>query len=238
MKYLSAAVAAFLLVSAGPASADGAGALPVALEAALERAVPEGRDADWRFLLTYTSPDGQVVARFDGSLPAEARWSLVSPAEAELDEAQRGIWAEITGESAGDDGDGGLFFDAEDAVFLPDTLEPAGEQDGFLAYGFLPQFDPEDEEEAAFAAHLRGEIAIAVDPAGVRRLRLWAPESFKPHIAVRIHEFELEQEYAELDGLPAPVLTRMSQRLSGSAAFQRFEERFELEFSEIEYLAR
>ena len=238
MKYLAAAAGALLCV-ATPILADDAVALPAPLEAALERSVAEGSDADWRFLLTYTDSESRVVARFDGSRPIEQRWTPVSPAEAEMSEAERAIWDEITGEgdNDGEDGDGGLFFDAQDALFIPGTLVAAGERDGIVAYNFRPHFDPDDAEEAAFAAHLHGEIAIAGAPAGVRRVRLWVSESFKPNVAVRINEFELEQEFSEIDDLPAPVMTRMTQRLSGSAAFQRFEESFELEFSQIEYLA-
>jgi hypothetical protein len=51
-----------------------------------------------------------------------------------------------------------------------------------------------------------------------------------------VNRFELEQEFAEMADLPAPVLVRIRQNIEGSAAFQTFQEGFEIGFSEIEYL--
>jgi hypothetical protein len=225
-----------LCLALGGVPAWSQGAVPTELASALERAVPEGDDAHWRFLLTFMGAEGSVVAHFDGSRPVEERWTLIAPDEAGMSDAQREIWEDIVDEGDDEGEDGGLFFSAGDVAFQSGTLELSGGGGADLTYTFRPQFDPEDEEEAAFAEHLRGEVTVGGEPAGVRRFRLWAPESFKPHFAVRVHAFEMEQEYSELDGLPAPVLTRMTQTVSGSAAFQSFEERVELEFSEIEYL--
>jgi len=208
-----------------------------AFEAALDRTVPQDRDEDWRFTLTFTGAEGELVARFDGTRAEGERWQLVSPAEADLTEGQREVWDEIvTRRDDADADDGGLFFSRDDARFQPGTLDLHLQDADDVTYRFDPVLDAEDEEDAAFAEYLNGEITVGRHEPGVRHVRLWAPESFKPNFAVRVRRFELVQEFADLDGLPAPVMVRMSQNIAGHAAFRSFEESFEIGFSDIEYL--
>lgn len=208
-----------------------------AFEAALDRSVPQDSDADWRFTLTFTGAEGEIVARFDGTRTEAERWQLVSPAEAELTEDQRAVWDEIiTRRDAEDDGEGGLFFSREDALYQPGTLSLHLQDADDVTYRFRPVLDVDEPEDAAFAEYLNGEITVGRHEPGVRHVRLWAPDSFKPNFAVRVRRFEIVQEFADLDGLPAPVMVRMRQDIAGNAAFQSFEESFEIGFSEIEYL--
>jgi len=207
-----------------------------AFDAALERSVPQDRDEDWRFTLTFTGAEGELVARFDGTRAEAERWQLVSPAQAELTEEQRTVWDEIITRDEEDDEDGGLFFDREDALYQPGTLSLHLQDADDVTYRFQPLLDTEDPEDAAFAEYLSGEITVGRHEPGVRHVRLWAPESFKPNFAVRVSRFEIVQEFADLDGLPAPVMVRMRQDIAGNAAFQSFEESFEIGFSDIEYI--
>jgi hypothetical protein len=94
-----------------------------------------------------------------------------------------------------------------------------------------------DAEEAEMAEHLTGVLTVSEDPARVQQISIYAEESFKPNFAVRVNAFELRQIYQQIEGLPAPVMTRMVQHVEASAAFQTFEQGVEIEFSEIEYLA-
>ena len=231
---LAAALGAMSLVSLPVHAQTGSAGELEAFEAALGRTVAGDNDADWRFLLTFTGSIGEIVGRFDGAQPEADRWTLVSPTEAELTDEQRAIWNDVI--TNDDEGDGGLIFDGEDALFLPGTVDLHLQDADDVTYRFQPQFDAEDEEEAAFAEYLRGEITVGRREPGVRHLRLYAPQSFKPNFAIRVNRFELEQEFAEMADLPAPVLVRIRQNIEGSAAFQTFQEGFEIGFSEIEYL--
>ena len=203
------------------------------------------REEDWRFTLRVTNDDGELVGRFDGSLADGERWQLVSPPEDELSDMQAGLWAgfaedededgdEDGDDEAGDDDTGnGLFFSLAEADIAPGSLSLAEE----TGSGWIFDFEPElGDEEMDVAGHLRGRLTIGGRPTEVQELRLWAPESFKPHFAVRLHAFEMVQAYERVDGVPAPVLTRLSQSISGSAAFQGFDQSFELAFSDIEFL--
>lgn len=234
---IAAALGAVCLLTLPVHAQTGADGELEALEAALGRTVTEDNDADWRFLLTFTGSAGEIVGRFDGAQPEAERWTLVSPSEAELTDAQRTIWDDvITSDDDEEEDGGGLFFDGEDALFLPGTMTLHLQDADDVTYRFQPQIDADNEEDAAFAEYLRGEITVGRYETGVRHLRLFAPESFKPNFAIRVNRFELVQEFVEMVDLPAPVLVRITQNIEGRAAFQSFEEFFEIGFSEIEYL--
>ncbi len=211
---------------------------PVLVEA-LANSELAAREEDWRFTLRVMNDDGELVGRFDGSLAEGERWQLVSPSEAELSEMQAGLWAGFAeeeddeDEADDDDTDNGLFFSFADADIAPGTLSLAEETGSGWVFDFEPALDDEDMD---VAGHLRGRLTIGSSPTEVRELRLWAPESFKPHFAVRLNAFEMVQAYERVDGVPAPVLTRLSQSISGSAAFQDFDQSFELAFTDIEFL--
>lgn len=237
MKDLAVAAALAAILPLAVAQADDAATSPLQpLESALERSVSADRDDDWRFVMTVTRGEGELVARFDGSRPEDERWSLVSPAEADLGDGLRALWEDLRSDDDEDDGEGGLFFSREDALFRPGSVDLHVQDADDVTYRFQPEFDEDDADNAPFADYLQGEITVGRDRPGVRQMRLWAPESFKPNFAIRVNRFELVQEFAELEGMPAPVLVRMSQNVSGRAAFQTFEEGFEIGFSEIEYL--
>jgi hypothetical protein len=214
------------------AHAQNASSLHPVLETALTRPSITVDERDWRFIVTMTNEDGAMVGRFDGTRPEGARWELVSPTLDELSDMQAGMWTGLQ-EPDDDDEDSGLFFSADDSDIAPGSLELAEETADHLVFSFRPDFEG---EEAAMAEHVRGALTVAREDASVTRLRMWAPESFKPHFAVRLTQFDMVQEYTAIDGLPAPVLTHLRQSISGRAAFQSFDQSFELAFSEIEFL--
>jgi hypothetical protein len=195
------------------------------------------REEDWRFSLTLTSADGVLEGVYDGSRPEGERWVLVSPAENELEGIQEQMWAGLIEDEDEEDEDGadsGLFFDAEENRVRPGSVQLIEEDATHAVFAFRPDMGEDDE---GFAEFIRGSLTVSRDPAlGISQYRLWAPESFKPHFAVRINAFEMVQEYRWMDGVPAPVMTRLSQQIEGRAAFQNFDQSFELVFSDIEYL--
>ncbi|WP_300528380.1 hypothetical protein [Maricaulis sp.] len=235
MKAVSVLFAAASLLTAPAALAQNAHPL---LDAALARGLDETEASAWRYTVTATTQDGVMVGRFDGAQPIGQEWTLVSPAEADLSDFQSEIWTGFSrrGENADEAAEGygsGLFFSVDDSDIVPGSFSLAEEAADLLVFSFEPQL--EGNEEIDMAEHLSGALTVSRDPAVVTQLRMWAPESFKPHFAVRLNTLDIVQEFTQLDGMPAPVLTRLSQTIRGSAAFQEFDQSFELVFSEIEY---
>jgi len=204
------------------------------LDAVLSRGAITTNETEWRYLVTMTSDDGVMVGRFDGTLAEGERWQLLSPTLEDLSDLQEGMWSGLQESGDGEDTEGGgLFFSTDDSDIVPGSLRLAEDGESRLVFSFQPQMD---EDEMEMGEHIRGALTVSRDPLAITRLRMWAPEGFKPHFAVRLHTFDMVQDYVQLDGLPAPVLTNLSQEISGSAAFQSFDQSFELAFTEIEYL--
>lgn len=225
-----------IVALASLSSADGGFSnVPGPLDAAMSNSVEDGERADWRFTMTIDSADGQVVGRYDGAVSEEGSWTLVSPARDAMTEGQAAIWEDIIDPSEDEDEGGGLFFDPDDIEMEPGTFSLLSEEGARAVYAFAPLLDT---DEAEFADALSGELVVDGSDPQIRQIRVFARDSFKPHMAVRINEFEIVQEYAPMDGMPAPVLQRFSQVIRGSAAFQSFEESVEIRFSEIEYIAQ
>ena len=211
--------------------------LPAPIQSAFDKieAQPVSDREDWRFTLTFRLEDEELVGRYDGTLAEDERWTLVSHDEASLEGGLAEVWSEFTTED--EDDSNGLFFDPEEIGFLSSSLELVDETADDLTYGFVLDEAQAEGEDAEFVQYLRGELHLDRDEEQVRRMRLYAPESFKPNFAVRVREFEMVQEYSDLEGAPLPVLTRMSQTIRASAMMQSFEQVMVLEFSDIEYLA-
>jgi hypothetical protein len=83
--------------------------------------------------------------------------------------------------------------------------------------------------------HLTGELSLS-EQGHVGEMRIFAPESFKPNAAARVHAFEMRMTFEQPDGLPAPVLTSMSTHIDVSALFQRQTQQLDFRFSDVEYV--
>lgn len=223
-------------VCAAPALAQ----LPAPLEAALSVTPREASPAGLDFRI---EEDGQgVTVRVDLSGDGVA-YTLLEPDEAALSEAQREMW---------DD-----FLDTEDDAFYDENDEDAGEgltgpvdlratvgdvaaflreEEGLLVYGFEPQAMPGQqagEAPGSMLTHLRGEIAVDPERGEVAWTHVFAPESFKPNMAARIERFSLRQAFVHEPAYAAPRLRRLEMALSGSAAFQNFEQALVMEISNM-----
>lgn len=226
-----------LLVSAAVLVAPMAQA--VELPEIMETAVSAGPQSDtrdhWRFRITVEMADGPVIGRFDGAAPDGQRWDLISPSINGMTEEQSEIWSDLIEPDEDEEDAGGLFLLRGDLEHIPGSVNLLEERSGVARFGFDPQLD---EDEAPFAEFVTGEYVVNTQTSNIDEIRVYARESFKPNVAMRINTFELTQNYERLDGMPGPVLTRISQNISGSMAFQRFNEVVEIHFDEIEYLAR
>lgn len=257
--------ASLALAPAIPAFADSPdipGSWPPLVREALG-AVHEGHEDDvWRFTLTANYGEmGEFTARFDSSRPEGEQWTLISPASpAAMSDDLREEWIDMstpdeeeapaedgeeaeedTGQSFGIGGEGsGLFFSADTADLISGELNELRRSGGRAVYSFAPNMsdDEEDSDADDFGRYLSGELTVAQSDPFVERIRIFAPASFKPHPAARIHEFEMEMEFARVDGLPGPIVREFSTRIDLSALFQRQSQDISFTFSDVEYEAR
>ncbi|MGJ3230283.1 MAG: hypothetical protein ACFE0P_00625 [Oceanicaulis sp.] len=235
------AAAALLALTPAPSLAQ----LPAALEAALSTNPREAAPTGLDFRLEEGGEGITVRVDLSGE---DVRYRLLQPSEADLSETQQEMW------------DG--FLDPEEDAFR-DTDDPdAGEgltgpvslrrmvgdearhlrdEGGLAIYGFAPQSmavgadvdDGEgDAQMDAMLRHLNGEIAL--DASGhVAWVHLFAAESFKPNMAARINTFSMRQSFVFEPAYAAPRLSRLEMALSGSAAFQSFEQSMAMEISNL-----
>lgn len=219
----------------GMAGMAGAQDLPAPLAQAISASNIEDSRDNWRFRVTVTTDEGEMRGQFDGTALEGQQWTLLHPAEAELEGTLLEIWEDIQTDEDDAEDDGGLFFQGDDFEYVPGSIASLGGPDSGLRYQFAPQMD---EDEAAFAEFVSGEVLLGGEEPHVQQIRIFATESFKPNVAVRVNAFEMVQEFALIDGLPAPVMSRMSQTIAGSAAFQSFEQNVDIRFEDIEFISR
>lgn len=239
MRVLAAAAAAMCFCA--PSFSDSSTyPQPLADALAMGYAAPE--DAFWRFTMRVSMNDAVMDVRFDGAQADGEDWTLLSPASPDvLPEELSGMWAEMNTPDDPDDAGngrrlsvgsgGGLFFSPETAQMIAGDVQLAAGG----GYTFRPDLDPDSDEAESMAEHLNGEIALA-SSGHVERIRIFAPASFKPNPAARIHEFEMVMDFQSVEGLPAPVMTSMSTVVDVSALFQRQQQNVRFDFSDVEYV--
>lgn len=229
-----ATTALSLLVFGAAATLDDP-ALPSPVAEALSAVVDDGHRDNWRFNMAITSGEEQLVGHFDGTRAEGEKWTLVSPTEDALDDTLRAIWEDVIDPSEDEDEGSGLFFSSSDFEYEPGSINLLEAAGGLSHFAFTPVISAEGMD---LSDHLTGVLSVSDDPARVHEIRVYAEESFKPNFAVRINAFELRQIYTQIEGLPAPVMTRSVQAFEASAAFQTMEQVVEIEFTDIEYLAQ
>lgn len=234
MRFITVLLAGLLLLPPAVRADD---PVPEPLRLAMAAAVDDGVDLreDWRFQATLTLEDGPVIGRFDGAAPDGAQWSLVWPRQGSLTETQSAAWDEAQAGPEDEEDSGGLFLASDALSLIGGDIREIEQTVSHITYGFAPFLGP-DSMDVTFARHLVGEIRIRRDIPAVEHIRMYAPASFKPQIILRINAFEMQMDFAPLEGHAAPVLVRIVSNIEGSAAFQSISERSEMRFDEIEYL--
>ncbi|MEQ8432796.1 MAG: hypothetical protein RIA71_01025 [Oceanicaulis sp.] len=228
---VSSAACAAVFIASGASFAQ----LPAPLEAALS---VEARDLRPSSLDFQLETDGEGVTVRVDLAGGDPRYTLLSPPESNLTDAEREMWEgfldpedDVFRQQDDEDGEG------RSVEFLgPLSLRGvvggeaslAREADGLLIYSFTPLGFPgaqgEDESMAAMIEHLHGEIAVDPARGEAAWLHLFSTDSFKPHMAVRINDFSMRHIFTHEAALGGPRLARMEMALDGSAAFQRFEQ--------------
>ncbi len=239
MRFISAAVAVLCFPAI---SFSDSSTYPQPLADALSMGYEAPDDAVWRFTMRVSMNDSVMELGFDGAQADGAEWTLISPSSPEsLSDELADMWVDMNTPDDDDDEDngrsisvgsgGGLFFTPETARMIAGNVERTSGG----GYTFSPDLDPESDQADSMAENLAGEISLA--PAGhVDRIRIFAPASFKPNPAARVHEFEMVMDFQRFDGLPAPVMTSMSTVVDVSALFQRQQQSVRFDFSDVEYV--
>ncbi|XBQ15966.1 MAG: hypothetical protein ABL308_13535 [Oceanicaulis sp.] len=172
-------------------------------------------------------------------------YTLLEPAEDALNEAQREIWEDARAPDEDEAAEEGA---EEESASLSLTglaalrgvigtqVSELGLQDGLHVFGFTPAGLPgSDETPRAMLEALSGEVAVDPETGALAFFRFFAEDSFKPNIAARIDDFEIRQSFIHDPELGGPRPSVMTMSLSGSAAFQRFEQSMKMETLHIDW---
>lgn len=221
-----AAVCSLIFLS--PAAAETA-AEPSSTALLMEAAQTAKDFAKYRYAYTldYRSTDGEneVTAklRFDPRLEKGTQWTLLSPAEADLDKKARKALKQL---QKGEMGDSPILYDGlheivGDAELVADSAKQAV---------FVAQVDDDDAPKDAL------EVYITLDKAGgyVSSIELKSKQPFKPAPVAKVNSLVQTQRFAApaADG-PALIATSDSQ-VEGEAMFKSFASETHQVFSDIE----
>ncbi len=235
-----AAVAACFVIALGaPAAAQDERAL---VDAAVAEALSRAEAAP-RFALTQTienmNSGARYVVRFDPTLPEfdpespeASRWSILEPAEAELNEDALEVWNGVRQQN---DADIDVMME-EPARLIPAELVAQGEAEGQALYaGRLTETMEINGEppSRAMRRNLAVELAVDAQTSLISRYRLFAEQSFRPMMAARINEFDLAMTFDEAWSGGPIVLTSVEQQIAGSAFFNDFSEHMRVTYSDF-----
>ncbi len=202
-----------LSAQAGEASAD---PTPAPLQAALDQAAYPGAGGTWHVRIHVRHNGRTMLGRSDRAEGAEPVWQVTSPVADRLDGDQREIWRDLQADR------GTLFFVPGALPIETASIEVIEAGEGLITYGFRPSLEGMAARDAGYLPHLLGEITVTETPPMVVRLRLYAPEPFRPDLVLRITRFELIQEFGRVANQPAPVAIRLVQRVEGRALLREF----------------
>jgi hypothetical protein len=167
------------------------------------------------------------------------QWQIVSPSLAENEEvytqAKKKIDHDIEAKPDAKD-DQALILkevpgkNAEELVFI-------SEEDGIAKYainltnGFVNFDGGDDKGMSKMLKHIKGEIAIDVASEQLLWVRMFAEKPFKPMAVAKIKNFNVKLHFAPAWGGGPIVQVRSESFVSGSALFQKFNEKSDIVFS-------
>jgi hypothetical protein len=227
------ALAVFFCGTSSPVFSDDS--RPALLEQALSGPETIVWDAsDWRYTMTISSNDGPIIGRFDGSQELESQWTLISPTFDALSDSQTELWNDTIEDDPDDDGNG-LLFGVDEADMIGGDIVELSSTTINVTYGFTPDLS-EDNGDDPLGGHIRGEVTVRRENPAVQSMRVYAPESFKPHPIARLNVFEMQMHFGSVEGLDHPMLQSFQTTIEGRAAFQSFGEHLTMNITDIEYL--
>ncbi|MBL4616774.1 MAG: hypothetical protein JKY46_03685 [Robiginitomaculum sp.] len=167
------------------------------------------------------------------------QWQIVSPSLAENEEvyteAKKQIDNDVEHKPDAKD-DRALIFDEMPGEANDKPIFIA-EEGGIAIYAielteeFMNSDGGDDDGMGKILKHLKGEIAINVATEQLLWLRMFAEKPFKPMAVAKIKKFDIKLHFAPAwDGGPV-VQVRSESFVSGSALFQKFNEKSDIVFS-------
>jgi hypothetical protein len=223
--------------------------LPEPLERALSATPNDASPEALVLRMTLSGQSVRIAVSFEEEGPS---YRLIEPAsEALLSDAQADMWAGFsadedeadesdTAEADASDGDEEGSHSIGFGDYDPDELRAAigetatllREQDGRLIYEFTPQTLPgQSDTPDAMIENLRGEVEVDAALGQLAAIRFVLADSFKPNMAARVTEFQLEQRFVNEPALEGPRMAGVSMTMAGSSLFQPFSQtmRFDIE---------
>lgn len=213
---LAAALALLAMQLSAQASGTGSDPLPAPLQAALDQATRPGASGTWHVRIHVRHNGRTMLGRSDRAEGAEPVWQVTSPVADRLDGDQREIWRDLQADR------GTLFFVPGALPIDTASIEVVEAGEGLITYGFRPNLEGMAARDAGYLAHLLAEITVTQTPPMVVRLRLYAPEPFRPDLVLRITRFELIQDFGRITDQSAPVAIRLVQQVEGRALLREF----------------
>lgn len=152
-------------------------------------AIDNDFNQEWAFTETSTEEDVTSVGRYD---PREDDpWTLLSVdgREPTADEARD--WRSQKSDEHDDEVDSEEGDDEDIAVRFvsPESLTLIEETGEHWLFGFQPNIDSEDDDEAKFMRHVEGRLTVVKDGRYVREIDLRNNKPIRPAFSVRINTF-------------------------------------------------
>ncbi len=232
-------LAACLLVAATvawrPAAAADDASLADAAAASLKAAIAEAETAAaqrWAFTMTYIDRSGDetktYVARFDPSLPEDARWTPIDPAEDALTKKERKALKTLRKNVEADDG---LVYeglaDAAAAVAYARRDETG---DVFVG----PVSGEDVPKRIGEALQLTLRLLPDAEKPTVSLIEIDAVESFKPAAIAKVNRLAQRQFFERVSPDWPPLLVRSLSETEGKAMFKSFKSDVEFRYSAFE----
>ena len=229
MRFLLAALIAFLFNASLSAAADDALTTPSAFDMLNTAANLAARHADTRFAYTVdywrmkNEEEVAVKIRYDPRLPVGSRWRLVEGSLEDFDDDMR---EEIEDLEKRERPDEKLVYDRIGDVI--ESVELVEETDTYAVFRG-PLIDDGVPENAVQATFMLNKTTVHIE-----RIEASALEPFKPAPIAKIKKFYQDQRYAPPAGDGPALLVESDSNVSGKAMFKKFSVQQRRRFSDIE----
>ena len=229
MRFLLAALIAFLFNASLPAAADDALTTPSAFDMLNTAANLAARHADTRFAYTVdywgreNDEEVAVKVRYDPRLPDGERWRLVGASLEDLDKDLRKEIEDLEERERPDEKL--VYYKISDALAGLEFIEEA---DAYAIFRGL--MNGEDLPQDV----LQGTITLNKTTGHIERIELRALEPFKPAPIAKVKQFYQDQRFSPPLGDGPALLVESESDVSGKALFKKFSRASRRRFSDIE----
>ncbi len=197
-------------------------------------AIDNDFDHEWAFTETSTEEEVTFVGRYDPR--QDDPWSLLSVDGRDPTPDEARDWRSRKSDGRNDDDEDEDDDGVEVRFVAPDSITLLEETDEHWLFGFEPNVDIEDQDEAKFMRHVEGRLTVIKDGHYVGSIDLRNSRPIRPAFSVRINTFVTTLTFGPAaDGGPIVPLT-VDVHVQGRAMLAvRFDETEAVRFSDYEY---